>query len=715
MIQLNRTIILTALFLFASVSVIAQQNARQKELLKSLSKEKNDSLKIFYMSEIAFEYEGTSLDTALIWYDKAIGLARKTKSNYWIYRNYGFKGIVYQFMREYDSSVLYNQKAIYLAGKEKDTLQQAKLYCNLGKTYFENDKVVSSIQSYKKSLYLSKKIKNQQLISTGYRGLGVCYDKTGNADYALKYHMMAKNIDEKANSPLDMAMDYGNIAAAYMDLNKFDEADIYYQKTIKIYEELGMFGEELGIVYNNQASAQTEKNDHKKALALFLKAKEQFVLSKDEGSVPFINKNIASAYLELGQINKAKQYIDSALMDFSMKSNPRVTINAKLILAEILMKQNKHRQASELLLSVYNSKDSLEATYQKREIEELEIKFQTKEKDILLKQSAAEKKKQDSELSLQKSLNERRLILVFGLCGIGLLLLFLFLSVRRSNNRTKIANAKIAQQKEEVLLQKKLIEEKNEEITSSIRYAQNIQDAILPSQETIDNFFPNNFVFYKPKDIVAGDFYWFEQRDELLFFAVADCTGHGVPGAMVSVVCHNALNQAVREYGLKDPSLILDKTRELVVSTFQKSENDIKDGMDISLCVINPHTNVLTFSGANNSLWIARSGELELIKLKADRQAIGFTHEPKPFTSHRLQLQSNDRIYAFTDGFADQFGGESVKKYKSGKMEQFIISIQREELHNQYIALLNEFNQWKGNTEQTDDVCIICIEYEIRI
>jgi serine phosphatase RsbU (regulator of sigma subunit) len=693
---------------FSGQTIYCQMNERQKSLLKQLSKERNDSLKIFYMSEIAFEYEASSLDTALIWYDKAIALARKSKSNFWIYRNYGFKGIVYQFMREYDSSVVYNKKAIYLSGREKDTLQQAKLYCNLGKTYFENDKVVSSIESYKKSLYLSKKIKNQQLISTGYRGLGVCYDKTGNADYALKYHMMAKNIDEKANSPLDMAMDYGNIAAAYMDLNKFDEADIYYQKTIRIYEELGMFGEELGIVYNNQASAQTEKNDHKKALALFLKAKEQFKLSKDEGSVPFINKNIASAYLELGQINQAKKYIDSALMEFSMKSNPRVTINAKLILAEILMKQNNHRQASELLLSIYNSKDSLEATYQKREIEELEIKFQTKEKDILLKQSAAEKKKQDSELSLQKTLNERRLILVFSLFGIGILLLFLFLN--RSNNKTKIANAKIAQQKEEVLLQKKLIEEKNEEITSSIRYAQNIQDAILPSQETIDNFFPNNFVFYKPKDIVAGDFYWFEQKDDLLFFAVADCTGHGVPGAMVSVVCHNALNQAVREFDLKDPASILNKTRKLVVSTFGKSENNIKDGMDISLVLIDQRSKELSFSGANNSLWIARKGESEMIKLKADRQAIGFTHEPKPFKTHSSKLKPNDRIYAFTDGFADQFGGENAKKYKSGKMEQFVLSIQDLTLEKQQSALMDEFNLWKGDLEQTDDVCVICIE-----
>lgn len=674
----------------------AQQNDRLKELFKELKIEKKDSIRIYLMSEIAFEYENISLDKALHWYDKAITLSKKNNSNYWISRNYGYKGIVYQFLREYDSSVYYNKQGINVAGKMNDTLQQAKLYCNLGKTYFESDNLVASLSAFKKATYLATKLDNDLLKATSYRGIGVCYDKMENAEFALKYHKMAMYIDQRIDSPKDLAMDYNNIAAAYMDLEKFEEANTYYEKTIAIYKRIGMVGEELGVVYNNQASVQVDQENHQKALPLFFKAKQQFLLSKDQSSIPFINMNIASSYLKLNNIPMARKYIDSAFVKLNIQNNPRLTIYAQLILGEILMKENKHKEAAALILKTYNEKDSLETSFQKRELEELEIKFQTKEKDIKLKQSEAERKKKESELSLQKSINERRKLLVFSLLGIGLLLFFLFMNVRRSNIRTKQANELIAYQ--------------NKEITSSIRYAQNIQNAILPPTSLIKSWFPNHFILYKPKDIVAGDFYWFEKVDDLLFFAAADCTGHGVPGAMVSVVCHNALNQAVREYGLIDTAEILGKTRELVIQTFEKSSENIKDGMDISLCVLDPKTKKLQFSGANNSLLIFRKEQEEIIKLKADRQAIGYSDVLKPFSAHSIQLKSGDRIYAFSDGFADQFGHETGKKYKSKHLEEFLRSIQNNAIDFQGQLLNEEFEKWKGSNEQTDDVCVIGIE-----
>jgi serine phosphatase RsbU (regulator of sigma subunit) len=674
----------------------AQQSDRLKELFKELKSEKTDSIRIYLMSEIAYEYESSSLDKAMDWYDKAIALAKKNNSNYWLSRNYGYKGIVYQFLREYDSSVYYNKQGISIAGRINDTLQQAKLYCNLGKTYFEADNLVASLSAFKKATYYAAKLKNDLLKATSFRGIGVCYDKMENTAFALKYHKMAMYIDQRLDSPNDLAMDYNNIAAAYMDLEKFDEANSYYEKTIAIYQQIGMVGEELGVVYNNQASAQVDQENHQKALPLFFKAKQQFLLSKDQSSVPFINKNIASSYLKLNNIPMARLYIDSALMKLSIKNNPRLTINAQLILGEILIKQNKHREAAALILATYNAKDSLETSFQKRELEELEIKFQSKEKDIKLKQSEAERKKKESELSLQISINQRRKLIVFGLIGIGLLLLILFLNLRRSNVRTKQANALIAHQ--------------NDEITASIRYAKNIQNAILPPASLLESWLSNHFVFYKPKDIVAGDFYWFEKVDDLLFFAAADCTGHGVPGAMVSVVCHNALNQAVREYGIIDSAEILNKTRELILKTFEKSTENIKDGMDISLCVMNLRTKNLQFSGANNSLLIVKKDTQEVIKLKADRQSIGFSEELKPFTSQVTQLSDGDRIYAFTDGFADQFGAKTGKKYKSKTLEAFILSIQAQAVPLQKESFSREFENWKGETEQTDDVCVLCVE-----
>jgi serine phosphatase RsbU (regulator of sigma subunit) len=277
------------------------------------------------------------------------------------------------------------------------------------------------------------------------------------------------------------------------------------------------------------------------------------------------------------------------------------------------------------------------------------------------------------------------------------------LNLRKTNQKTQKANKEIARQK-------LIIEEKSEEITASIRYAERIQNAILPSHQILKDFFKDYFVLYLPKDIVAGDFYWTERKDNFIMFAAADCTGHGVPGAMMSVVCFNALNQAVREFSLVNPAEILNKTRELVLNTLSKNDQNVMDGMDISLSVIDLERNILHFSGANNSLYVFKNASSELLKLKGNRYPIGFSHEMLPFTSETFHLDIGDRIFSTTDGFPDQFGGEQGKKYKTKNFEELLLSIQDLELSQQQNRLLTEFQQWKRDYDQTDDVCVFSIE-----
>lgn len=256
----------------------------------------------------------------------------------------------------------------------------------------------------------------------------------------------------------------------------------------------------------------------------------------------------------------------------------------------------------------------------------------------------------------------------------------------------------------------KEIAEKNKEITDSITYAKRIQDAILPPTRLVTEYLPENFVLYKPKDIIAGDFYWMEKIDNQVIFAAADCTGHGVPGAMVSVVCHNALNRSVREFGLTLPGEILDKTRELVIRTFEKSDKEVKDGMDISICSFTPKTMKLKFAGANNGLYHIKNGEL--IEVKGDKQPIGKFALNSPFHTHEIQLSSGDSIYMTTDGFADQFGGPSTKskfggkKFKYKPLKELILKNINLPLANQKEALNIAFDEWRGSHEQVDDVCI---------
>lgn len=285
---------------------------------------------------------------------------------------------------------------------------------------------------------------------------------------------------------------------------------------------------------------------------------------------------------------------------------------------------------------------------------------------------------------------------------------------------------------EQIKAQNAIIEQKNKDLIDSITYAQNIQHAILPSLTAMHEAFNDMFVLYLPKDIVSGDFYWMAHPQpfpvgrenkavsnagdiaKAVLVAACDCTGHGVPGAMVSVVCSNAMNRAVKEFGLTEPGMILDKTRELVLETFEKSEGDIKDGMDISLASVtrSKEGTVVSWAGAYNPLWYIESGEMK--EITADKQPVGKMDNPKPFTTHTFTVSTNGRnkgglLYLFTDGFADQFGGDKGKKYRSAHMKEFLLGMQGETMEKQKDMLYKEFTTWKGNNEQVDDVLVIGI------
>jgi len=272
----------------------------------------------------------------------------------------------------------------------------------------------------------------------------------------------------------------------------------------------------------------------------------------------------------------------------------------------------------------------------------------------------------------------------------------------------RIKNKEITKQKEEVEKQKEIVEEAHKEITDSIQYAKRIQSAILPPLKIVKEYLPQSFILYKPKDVVAGDFYWMVHKDDKVLFAAADCTGHGVPGAMISVVCNNGLNRSVREYGLTDPGKILDKTREIVISEFEKSEEDVKDGMDIALCTLEGNT--LQYAGANNPLWIIRNGEV--LETKANKQPIGKFDKPQPYTTHTFELQKGDAIYIFSDGYVDQFGGEKGKKFKAKALRELLLSIQGKSMEEQRTIIGKAFENWKGSLEQIDDVCVIGVKIE---
>lgn len=256
--------------------------------------------------------------------------------------------------------------------------------------------------------------------------------------------------------------------------------------------------------------------------------------------------------------------------------------------------------------------------------------------------------------------------------------------------------------------QKEIIEEKNREILDSITYAQRIQNSILPPNHKFESAFKDHFVFYQPRDIVSGDFYWMYQlSDNELLIAAADSTGHGVPGAFVSLVCHNSLNAAVKEFGITQPSQILDKASELVQESFAQQGANVRDGMDISICKI--ESGKLEYAGANNSGYILRDNQW--IELKACRQPVGAYENRKPFVNHSQEIIEGDKLYLFTDGFIDQFGGPKDKKYKKPNFLNLLKQDKSGSLNQQADNLNNELVTWRGKHEQVDDVLVIGIKF----
>lgn len=326
-----------------------------------------------------------------------------------------------------------------------------------------------------------------------------------------------------------------------------------------------------------------------------------------------------------------------------------------------------------------------------------------------------------------------------------MLVLVLTLLVIRGYNRTRRAyallekqNQQIIEQKDEISSQRDKIELQRNEITDSIKYSKRIQTAVLPPDNLIKSMLPSSFVFFRPKDIISGDFFWVEKAGNKILWASVDCTGHGVPGAIMSIIGFNGLNRAVREYHLIHPGEILDRLNHIVAETFrQDSENAeeitsgevrIRDGMDISLCSVDYSVMEVEFAAANNSMYLVRGINVPLIvngkpvdpdltdenfalyEVEPDKQPIGSYSGSSNFTNRRLSIIQGDSIYTTSDGFADQFGGPKGKKFMKKQMKGMFLDIQSLSVDERYSRIDEIFNSWKSSHEQVDDVLIFAVQ-----
>lgn len=600
---------------------------------------------------------------------------------------------------------------------------------NMGFISDNQGNVPTALQQYHQSLKIYEKIRDKKGQSTSLNNLGVLYSSQDDTAKARLYHSQSLDLKKMLDDKTGLAMSLNNMGNIYENRGFPFEALDYFQQSLAISREMN---DERGIAisYDNIAGIYFQQGYPTKAIEFYNKSIEIWENFGEESGLAYSHNNMAEVYLSMGNLREALIHSQKSLLLAKRIGYPMDIQNASLTLSQIKKAEKNYKDALEYFELYVVMKDSVFNENTERAAMAQSVKY-TYEKEAL-KDSLENLKLneiKDIQINERDAIIDKEKTFKYALM-VGLLLMggLVFVSIR-GYQRKKKDNELIQLQKQEVETQKikiekqhHILEETHKEISDSITYAYRIQQAILPPRENLKKYLNDGFVWFKPKNVVSGDFYWMESfaevsdsegknlvskdsEGETILIAVADCTGHGVPGAMVSVVCHNALNRSVFEFGLTRPDLILNKTRELVIETFDKSGDDVKDGMDISLCSINQKKKKLIYAGANNNLYIIRNNELS--EIKADKQPIGRFSDAKPFNYHEFNLQDSDCIYLFSDGLADQFGGPKGKKFKYQQFKDLLIQHHQKPSENQKELLESVFETWRGELEQVDDICII--------
>lgn len=628
------------------------------------------------------------------------------------------QGYYYRVLGDIKSALTYYQKSY--DEYEKLDHKEGLAFClnNMGVVYDNLGEIPKALECYHKSLSLQEEIGAQEGEANSLSNIGEVHRILGDLDKALDFFQQSLTIQKAIDNKRGEAMTLVKIGDIHAEWKDYDTAQDKFEEALKINREIE---DRYGIASSTKELGKLfyAIGKYDMALAAIKESKVLFEQYEDKEEIAKSNSLLGQIYFAMDSITLSLMYTEKGYALAEELAFIELISSTSHTLSLIYEQRGNILAAHQFFKKHIKLKDSIRSGSN----EKLTIRMQMQHDYD--KQKALDDKEKEKEIALANEEKKRQQVVSISIGIVGILtFIFLVIILNRlkitrqqkaviaeTNEELNQTNEEILAQRDEIERQKNLVEDKNNEITASISYAKRIQTAILPPQSNLDEHLPNCFVYYSPKDVVAGDFYWMEERDGNIFFAAADCTGHGVPGAMVSVVCHGALNRCIREYKLTTPSEILDKTRELVIQTFEKSETQMKDGMDISLCVWNKKDDTLQFAGANNPLYFIKKGETTMGIIKGDRQPIGFTHNPIPFTNHKLSINELEALYLFTDGYADQFGGSEGKKLGHKHFREKLFESRFMTSSQQKEEIAHFFNRWKGDEEQVDDVCVIGVKF----
>ncbi|MBI3520481.1 MAG: SpoIIE family protein phosphatase [Bacteroidetes bacterium] len=608
-----------------------------------------------------------------------------------------------------DSSIGYCEEAENLSKKYNLEVQLAySLHCESRYILLKGD-IKTTIEKLNKAIVLFEKNKEQKGLAKAYSLKSIALGRLEKREEELDYLLRAKQIYIQLADNDGLSYVLPNLANTYNDIHQYQNA----LDALAEYENLNIaksgkdFYVEInyGSIYFNQHKLE-EAIKHFN-LATDIAHQYKMLDSEITGLT-----HLAECYQEQKNSPLAKSYYFQALNLAKQHHLMVEEADALKGVTDLYETEQDFKNAFGSLKQYKKIQDSIFNIEKIKSINDIEHKLQLTEKEKIIAEQSLSLEKEKVALASSKN---NALILIAGLIIIGIAFIFLFYH----NSKTKKLFSLIKKQKLEVEHQKEIIEIKNKDVMDSIHYAKYIQGSMLPSSKAMNTLFPENFVLYKPKDVVAGDFYWTETIDHKPVLAVCDCTGHGVPGAMVSIVACNALNRAIKEFKLSNPALIFDKVNELMQETFSKSDYEVSDGMDGVLCIFDHTAMKLHVAAANNPVWIVSQPAIktnlweepwQLSQVTADKRPIGkFKEEVSPFTLKTISIEKGEMIYLFSDGYADQFGGPKGKKFKYKQLQELLTLVAKKPLQEQHDILNKTIEDWRGNLDQVDDILVVGI------
>ncbi|MCE3229226.1 MAG: protein serine/threonine phosphatase [Bacteroidetes bacterium] len=629
-------------------------------------------------------------------------------------------GAVYQVQNNNEKALEFFLKALEVYKETDDKKGLAETYFSIGSLCDFSGDIPKALDYYSKSLSAAEADGNKKVIAYALNNIGSIYGNLNDYAHAIEYYNKSLKLYEGNKDKIGVSISLNNIGNLYKHKGDLTTALDCYERGLVIAESIENKKETANSLMNMGSLYIDLMNEPDKALSCF---KKSLKLLEEIGN----KKGIANSLCGLGKVylkkknySKAEENTERSLKLGQEIGYPQTILNASRILYEIYETENKPDKALQMYKVSVQMRDSLNNIQSQKASIKREFQYNYEKKaaaDSVA--NAKEKEVKQAQINQQQAEIKAKRNQQYALYG-GLILVLIFAVFMY--NRFKVTQKQkiiieeqekeTRQQKQLVEEQRDLIEEKHKEITDSINYAERIQRSFLASENLLDeNISPSGkdgyFVFFQPKDVVSGDFYWAAKLNDGNFaYVTADSTGHGVPGAIMSILNISSLEKAIEK--VSNSSSILNETRKTIINRLKKdgSADGGKDGMDCSLIVLDRNKKQLTYASANNAIWIVR--ENTLLEFAPDKMPVGKHDKDQiSFTEHIIELQTDDVVYTFTDGFPDQFGGEKNKKFLYKQLKQLLVSISSLPMQQQKEKLSQTLNKWKGATEQTDDVTVI--------